>query len=64
MTFERWLFDPTVGKIVATLVGILIIRVQWGFVQRLWTPRVQDGDTRYQARKVITYAAYPATDAR
>jgi len=26
MSFEHWLFDPTLGKIVASVFGILIIR--------------------------------------
>jgi small-conductance mechanosensitive channel len=58
MTFESWLFDPTLGKIVAVLVGILIIRVVWGSVQHFWAPHLPDGNARYQMRKVTTFAAY------
>ncbi len=60
MPLESWLFDPTLGKIVAVLVGILVIRVLWGFVHRLLVPRTRDNNTRYQIRKATTLAAYLA----
>jgi small-conductance mechanosensitive channel len=58
MTLETWLFDPTTGKIVFALAGVLVLRVIWGVAQRTLARQVQDSTTRYQVRKIITFASY------
>jgi small-conductance mechanosensitive channel len=55
---ERWLFDPTVGKIVFSLIGILIIIVIVRFFHRLLARHIQHTDTRYRARKLVTFLGY------
>ncbi len=55
---ESWLFDPTVGKIVATIVGILLIQALSRFLQRSFGGRIRDTGARYQVRKFITFAGY------
>jgi small-conductance mechanosensitive channel len=55
---EAWLFDPTVGKIVATILGILIIQGISRFLQRSFGGRIRDVGARYQTRKFISFAGY------
>ncbi len=55
---ETWLFDPTVGKIVAVILGILIIQTVSRFLQHTFGGRIRDTGARYQVRKFITFASY------
>ncbi|HUU27140.1 MAG TPA: mechanosensitive ion channel domain-containing protein [archaeon] len=55
---KGWLFDPTVGKIITAILGILIIQVTSSFLQRSLTLRVKDTGTRYRVRKVIALISY------
>jgi small-conductance mechanosensitive channel len=57
---ERWLFDPTVGKIIASLIGVLIIAIIVRFLHRSLARRITHHDARYRARKLITFAGYLA----
>jgi small-conductance mechanosensitive channel len=57
---ERWLFDPTVGKIIVSLIGVLIIAVIVRFLHRSLARRITHHDTRYRARKLVTLAGYLA----
>jgi small-conductance mechanosensitive channel len=59
-TIKDWLFDPTVGRIVAAFVGVVILGVIIRLVQR-WAGRlVKDADTRYRVRKFVAYLGYLA----
>ncbi len=55
---DQWLFDPTIGKFVAAVVGILIIITLVRVGQRSLGRYVQDMDTRYRARKFVTFIGY------
>jgi small-conductance mechanosensitive channel len=57
---ERWLFDPTVGKIIASIIGVLIIAVIVRFLHRSLARRLRDPDARYRVRKLITFLGYLA----
>jgi small-conductance mechanosensitive channel len=57
---ERWLFDPTVGKIIVSLIGVLIIAIIVRFLHRSLARRIRDPDTRYRVRKLITFTGYLA----
>jgi small-conductance mechanosensitive channel len=57
---ERWLFDPMVGKIIVSLIGVLIIAVIVRFFHRSLARRIRHPDTRYRARKLITFLGYLA----
>lgn len=50
---QEWLFDPTVGKIVSVIVGIIIIKSITHITQRILLRRVESIDTRYRLRKLI-----------
>jgi len=56
--FEDWLFDPTVGKIVAVLIGILVVQLltRWLF-QRI-VGRVKDTHARYRTRKFVNFISF------
>jgi len=55
---EQILFDPTVGKIVAVAVGIAIILTAVRIFKRTLARYVKDSDTRYRARKFLTFLSY------
>jgi small-conductance mechanosensitive channel len=57
---ERWLFDPMVGKIIVSIIGVLIIAVIIRFLHRSFAYRIKHPDTRYRARKLITFLGYLA----
>ncbi|RQW86707.1 MAG: mechanosensitive ion channel family protein [Geobacter sp.] len=52
---RSWLFDPTVGKIVTVLIGIIIINVLVRLSRRALLPRIEGTDTRYRFRKFIGF---------
>jgi len=54
----KWLFDPTMGKAVAALIGLAVIYALVRVLQRSIGRYVLDSDTRYQARKVASLLGY------
>lgn len=56
--FKRWLFDPTLGKFVAALIGVGIVFALGRLVQRSIIRYVTDPDTRYRVRKFVTFLGY------
>jgi small-conductance mechanosensitive channel len=54
----KWLLDPTVGKLVAAFIGLLIISVVVRFVKRYLSGFIKDTDNRYRARKFVTLIGY------
>jgi small-conductance mechanosensitive channel len=54
----NWLFDPTVRKIVFSLVGLLAIALIVHFLQRSLAHRLRHPDHRYHARKLLTFVGY------
>ena len=59
-TLSRVLYDPTVGKIVAVLVGVLLISVVVRAVHRTLPRYIRENETRYRVRKIITFLGYLA----
>ena len=57
-SLKRWLLDPTVGKIVALAVALLVTFAVVKFAQRSLGRYVKDVDTRYRARKFVTFLGY------
>jgi small-conductance mechanosensitive channel len=57
---RTFLLDPTVGKIVAVLVGLLLITLVVRAVHRTLPRYVRENDTRYRVRKIITFLGYLA----
>jgi len=59
-TIDQWLTDPAVQKIVASLVGVLIIVLAVQLLHRSVTHRIQQTDTRHRVRRLINFAGYLA----
>ncbi len=57
-SLKAWLYDPTVGRFVAALVGILIVVALVRFTQHTLGRYVQDTDVRYRARKFLSFFGY------
>lgn len=57
-SLERWLFDPTVGKLVFLVLGLIVIRIALLMAQRTLARRIQDAGLRYRTRKGVTLMAY------
>lgn len=52
---KAWLFDPTVGKLVSVGIGIIIINILMRLSRRTVLPRIEQVDTRYRFRKLISF---------
>jgi small-conductance mechanosensitive channel len=59
-TLREWLLDPTVGKLVVVLLGLLILVAAVRLGQRSLGHYVKDPDVRYRARKGMTLLGYVA----
>ena len=55
---EKWLYDPTVGKFVGVLLGIILVWLVARFFKHTLAGRIRDTGIRYQVRKFITYLSY------
>lgn len=55
---NTWLFDPTIGKFVAAMIGVLIVITISRFVKRSMSRFIKDTETRYRTRKFITFLSY------
>ena len=55
---KDWLLDPTIGKLVAAAVGILVIVFIVRVLQRSSTRYIKDTDTRYRAKKFVSFFGY------
>lgn len=52
------LFDPIVGKIIAVILGVIVLAVISKFVKKVLKRRVHESDSRYRANKVVTFISY------
>lgn len=57
-SLKSWLYDPTIGRLVATIVGLLVIVVLVRLLQRGLAGRIRDGDARYRVRKALGFGGY------
>ena len=55
---RKFLFNPTVGKIVTLLIGIAIIWTIIKILKRNLFSRIKDNENRYRAKKVSTFIGY------
>ncbi|OGO66466.1 MAG: transporter [Chloroflexi bacterium RBG_19FT_COMBO_55_16] len=55
---ENFLFDPTIGKIVAVIVGFLVIQTLVRLLSRTVEEQVRERGIRYQVRRLITLTGY------
>jgi small-conductance mechanosensitive channel len=57
---DRWLFDPAVGKLIASVVGLIVVFVIVRLLQRSISRYVADSSNRYRARKFVAFLGYLA----
>ncbi|MDZ4674247.1 MAG: mechanosensitive ion channel [Gemmatimonadota bacterium] len=57
-TLRGWLADPTIGKLVTLLLGILLTVTAVRILNRSLARMVKDSEARYRARKLATFAGY------
>jgi small-conductance mechanosensitive channel len=55
---KRVLFDPTVGKIFAVLIGLAVVYTLARIAQRSVNRFVDDPTTRYRGRKFVSFLSY------
>jgi len=55
---RRWLLDPVVGKLVATAVTLALVYTGARLIQRSLGRHIKDVDTRYRARKFVSFLGY------
>ena len=55
---KKWLFDPVVGKIIASLLVVLVVVVFVRYAQRALGRYVEDSQRRYRLRKLVTFGGY------
>jgi len=54
----RWLADPVVGKFISVAITLLVTFSLVGFAQRSLSRYIKDVDTRYRARKFVSFIGY------
>jgi small-conductance mechanosensitive channel len=59
-SFTTWFFDPAVGKIVAVILGVLVITLISRAARRVLLQRIESTDTRYRFRKIVNAAGFLA----
>jgi len=60
---RRWLLDPVIGKLVAAAVTIVVLFAVVRLLQRSLGRKIEDVDTRYRARKFVSFLGYAAAIA-
>ena len=55
---DHWLVDPLTGKLLFTLVGLVVILLVMRGLRRGVMRYISDSSTRYQARKSVTLFGY------
>ena len=55
---RKWLLDPVVGKIVASLLAVLVVVVLVRYTQRALGRYVEDSQRRYRLKKLVAFGGY------
>jgi len=55
---NKWLLDPTLGRIIASFIALLIVISLVKILQRVIVNKVKDVETRYRFRKSISFFGY------
>jgi small-conductance mechanosensitive channel len=57
-SIEKYLYDPTIGKISTIIIGIAVIWLLVRVIQRSLLSKIQGNDNRYRAKKFSNFAGY------
>jgi small-conductance mechanosensitive channel len=55
---KRWMFDPTVGKLLSAVVAVAVVYSLGRIVRRSIYHYVKDSASRYRVRKLVSFAVY------
>ncbi len=55
---ERWVNDPLFQKIILAVLAVVLIVIFIRIIQRMFGRYIQDTNTRYRARKIMTFVGY------
>lgn len=55
---DKWLFDPAVGKVIATVLVVIVVMVIVRTTQRALGRYIESSERRYRLRKLVTLAGY------
>jgi len=55
---EKYLFDPTMGKIATIIIGVAFIWILIKLLQRYLFSKIHDNDSRYKAQKFSSFIGY------
>ncbi len=58
---RKWLFNPTVGQLAVAAMAISVVFAIVRLVQRSVSRYIDDADTRYRARKLVSFLGYVTT---
>jgi len=58
---QKYLYNPTVGKLVTFIIGVAIIWVLIKLIQKNLFSKIKDNDNRYKATKISSFVGYLAT---
>lgn len=59
-TVQTWLADPTVGKLLTIIIGILVTVTAVRFINKSLSRWVSDPEARYRGRKLVVFGGYVA----
>jgi len=59
-TLRVWLADPTIGRLIAFLIGVLIVWTAVRIVNRTLGRAIEGSEARYRARKLVGFGGYLA----
>lgn len=55
---KQWLLDPTVGKLAAVAIGLVVVSILGRVLRRSVLHHVKETSTRYRARKFVSFIVY------
>lgn len=58
---EKYLFDPTIGRISTIIIGGVVIWILVRMIQKSLFSKIKSNDNRYRAKKFSNYAGYLLT---
>jgi small-conductance mechanosensitive channel len=58
---QKYLYNPTVGKLVTFIIGVTIIWIFIKLIQKNLFSKIKDNDNRYKAKKISSFVGYLAT---
>jgi len=57
-TLRKWLFDPTVSRLLTAIAALLVTATLVRLLQRFLASRITQTDARYRVKKLVTFTGY------